>query len=100
MTIILRFNLRRPPKSVDVDGATITPLTIYYTAAEALEAINSSDPINAPVAMAVPSVIVPAWNVVLYPQAKGFWRHVAVESINPFDYDPRLFPPDALPESS
>jgi hypothetical protein len=45
-----------------------------------------------PFAVAVPSVIVPAWNVVLYPQAVGFWDHVAIESVERFEFDPRLFP--------
>lgn len=43
----------------------------------------------------VPSVIVPVWNVVLYPRARGFWEHVSLVSVEPFDYDPRLFPEEA-----
>jgi RES domain-containing protein len=43
-------------------------------------------------AMAVPSVIVPVWNVVLYPQEHAFWQHVALESVEKFEFDPRLFP--------
>jgi hypothetical protein len=42
--------------------------------------------------LAVPSVVVPVWNVVLYPQASGFWEHVSLESVEPFELDPRLFP--------
>jgi RES domain-containing protein len=52
-------------------------------------------------ALAVPSVVVPAWNVVLYPQALGFWEHVSLESVEPFELDPRLFPegtPIEMPE--
>jgi RES domain-containing protein len=45
-----------------------------------------------PFAVAVPSVIVPVWNVVLYPQAPGFWDHVALEAVERFEFDPRLFP--------
>jgi RES domain-containing protein len=44
-----------------------------------------------PFALAVPSVIVPVWNVVLYPKGTGFWKHVTLESVECFDYDPRLF---------
>ncbi|HEV2324977.1 MAG TPA: RES domain-containing protein [Terracidiphilus sp.] len=51
-----------------------------------------------PFAVAVPSVIVPAWNVVLYPRAVGFWSHVALESVDAFTFDPRLFPQDASVE--
>ncbi len=47
---------------------------------------------RATIALAVPSVIVPAWNVVLYPGATSFWEHVGLLSVEPFDYDPRLFP--------
>lgn len=43
------------------------------------------------IAIAVPSVIVPAWNVVLYPQAPYFWEHVSLISVEPFEFDPRLF---------
>lgn len=48
-----------------------------------------------PFAVAVPSVIVPVWNVVLYPEGRGFWDHVSLESIEAFDFDPRLFPEGA-----
>jgi len=46
----------------------------------------------APFAIAVPSVIVPAWNVVLYPEAPHFWDHVSLIGVEPFEFDPRLFP--------
>lgn len=52
-----------------------------------------------PLAVAVPSVIVPVWNVILFPQANAFWDHVSLESIEPFDFDPRLFP-DQTPKES
>jgi hypothetical protein len=53
-----------------------------------------------PFAVAVPSVIVPVWNVVLYPEGRGFWDHVSLESIEAFKFDPRLFPEDAGKEPS
>jgi hypothetical protein len=53
-----------------------------------------------PFAVAVPSVIVPVWNVVLYPQGIGFWDHVALESVDAYEFDPRLFPEGAVVESS
>jgi RES domain-containing protein len=52
-----------------------------------------------PFAVAVPSVIVPAWNVALHPGGTGFWDHVSLESIEPFEFDPRLFPDDVQAES-
>ena len=51
-----------------------------------------------PLAVAVPSVIVPAWNVILYPQGRGFWDHVKLISVEPFAFDPRLFPENAATE--
>lgn len=48
-----------------------------------------------PFAVAVPSVIIPVWNVVLYPKGVGFWEHVSLESVDAFEFDPRLFPEDA-----
>ena len=51
-------------------------------------------------AIAVPSVVAPVWNVVLYPRAAGFWEHVSLASIEPFGYDPRLFPDETPPEDT
>ncbi len=51
-----------------------------------------------PFAVAVPSVIVPAWNVVLYPEAHGFSVHVSLQEVSPFQFDPRLFTEDAAAE--
>ena len=51
-------------------------------------------------AIAVPSVIVPVWNVVLFPREAGFWDHVSVESVEPFQFDPRLFPENAAVEAT
>ena len=48
-----------------------------------------------PFAVAVPSVVDAQWNIVLYPEAKGFYRHVTLLAIEPFQFDPRLFPEDA-----
>jgi len=52
-----------------------------------------------PIAMAVPPVIVPVWNVVLYPDAPGFWDRVSLVSVEPVEFDPRLFPSDAIAET-
>jgi hypothetical protein len=37
-------------------------------------------------------VIVPAWNVILFPHGNAFWKHVSLDSVEPFHFDPRLFP--------
>ncbi len=52
-----------------------------------------------PFAIAVPSVILPVWNIVLYPQQLGFWDHVSLESVEPFTFDRRLFPEEAQLET-
>jgi RES domain-containing protein len=49
-------------------------------------------------AVALPSVIVPVWNVVLFPQGRSFWEHISLESVEPFKFDPRLFPEGAAAE--
>ena len=49
-------------------------------------------------AIAVPSVIVPAWNVVLYPRTPGFDRYVRLVKLESFEFDQRLFPED-VPET-
>jgi RES domain-containing protein len=49
-------------------------------------------------ALAVPSVIVPAWNVVLFPRGTGFWKHVSLEKVEEFEFDPRLFSEEARKE--
>jgi hypothetical protein len=50
-------------------------------------------------AVAVPSVVAPAWNIVLFPGAHGFSESVTAESIEPFEFDPRLFPENTPVES-
>jgi len=47
-----------------------------------------------PFAVAVPSVVVPAWNVVLYPDAPGFREHIRLRGVTAFHFDERLFPPN------
>jgi RES domain-containing protein len=72
-------------------------IPIYSTLREAREKYYGNPTIGSRLwddnfAIAVPSVIVPVWNVVLYPQASDFWDHVSLESVEPFEFDPRLFP--------
>lgn len=42
--------------------------------------------------VAVPSVIVPDWNVILFPDHHRFFQHVSLVSVEPFEFDPRIFP--------
>lgn len=45
-----------------------------------------------PIAFVVPSVIVPEYNVILYPRPVNFEpEFVRIESLEPFEFDPRLF---------
>jgi len=55
---------------------------------------------GAPMALVVPSAVAAAWNVVLYPDALGFWDHVSLRNVEPFDFDPRLFPENTPRELS
>jgi hypothetical protein len=54
-----------------------------------------------PIALVTPSVIVPEYNVVLYPRPENFEpEFVRIESVEPFDFDPRMFehlPPAYIP---
>jgi len=51
------------------------------------------------IAILVPSVVVPVYNAVLYPDAAGFDEHVALTDVSQFTFDPRLFPEGAIRES-
>lgn len=88
-------------KNALIDPKTSACLWFYRSLAEAKKAFQGAPHIFAvginPFAVAIPSVIVPVWNVVLYPKGVGFWEHVSLESIEPFQFDPRLFP-EATPE--
>jgi RES domain-containing protein len=79
-----------------IDRDTSGGISILPTLAAAKSAFSSGSTVLRfgfnPFAVAVPSVIVPEWNVVLYPQGVGFWEHVTLESVEPFEFDPRLFP--------
>ena len=45
-----------------------------------------------PIAFIVPSVIVPEYNVVLYPRPENFEpEFVRIESVEPFEFDARMF---------
>lgn len=68
------------------------------SAARSFFGLRPVDEAMNPFAVAVPSVIVPVWNVVLYPQATGFWDHVSLDSVEAFEFDPRLFAEDAALE--
>lgn|GEM_PF-1375299 len=85
-----------------VDPVTNASLWFYRSIAEAKKAFASPHRFAAgisPFAVAIPSVIVPVWNVVLYPNGIGFWNHVSLENLEVFQFDPRLFPEDTPEES-
>jgi RES domain-containing protein len=89
-------------KNALIDPKTSACLWFYRSFAEANGAFESAPHLFAggvnPFAVAVPSVIVPAWNVVLYPNGIGFWDHVSLESVEAYQFDPRLFPEDTPEE--
>lgn len=76
------------------DKQTGDSVYVYRTLADARLAFKwvRPDLILKPLAIALPSVIAPVWNVVLFPAGHGFWDHVALETVEPFEFDPRLFP--------
>lgn len=51
-----------------------------------------------PFAVALPSILAPAWNVVLYPSETAFWKHVTLVDVEPYVYESELFPDDAVDE--
>jgi RES domain-containing protein len=48
--------------------------------------------VNLPLAIAVPSVIDPQWNIVLFPTSSYFWSNVKLLKVSPFRFDARMFP--------
>ena len=83
-----------------LDRSTSASLTAFTSLADARKAYSAlPNPAWNCFAIALPSVVIPAWNVILYPQRVGFWNHVTLEAIEPFTYDPRLFPEHAVSES-
>ena len=86
-------------KNALIDPETNGCIWIYRSLADARRSFKDGTHMFAaginPFAVAVPSVILPAWNVVLFPDGVGFWKHVSVESVDAFEFDPRLFPEDA-----
>jgi RES domain-containing protein len=75
-------------------------IAVFETIAQARKGLASAPHgFSIFMAIAVPSVIVPVWNVVLYPQNPQFWQQVSLENVVPFEFDPRLFPEDAQTES-
>ncbi len=88
---------------LDLSGISATtngPFTVHRSLKAAKFWVDLLQPqARPPIAMAVPSAIVPVWNVVLYPDAPGFWGRVSLASVEPVEFDPRLFPTDAIAES-
>ena len=97
------FGAWEPQKDALIDPNTNGCLWFYRSLSAARDRFNRSGMFAAgvnPFAVAVPSVIVPAWNVVLYPKGIGFWDHVSLESLEPFEFDSRLFPENTPVENS
>jgi RES domain-containing protein len=94
--------LWREPQGIAEEENTAAKWAAYTTLKSAYEEwpVTAAVEYKELVVLAVPSVIVPEWNVVLYPQAKGFWDHVRLVSAEPFSYDERLFPSQPEERSS
>lgn len=89
-------------KNVVIDPQTGGCFYFYRNLAKARDSFKDSPPYFAAgmgaFAVAVPSVIIPVWNVVLFQQGGGFWEHISLESAEAFRFDPRLFPEEAAVE--
>lgn len=86
-------------KAAFIDSQTGGSMAFHRSISEAKLRLQSAEFTRSSFAVAVPSVIVPVWNVVLYPQRAGFWEHVSLESVEPFEFDPRLFPENTPTET-
>jgi RES domain-containing protein len=85
------------------DGSSQPPghLSVFPSLRVARQQLfGTTDPNSpwSPLAVALPSVVVPVWNVVLYPRARQFWDRIKLVSVEPVEFDPRLFPVHAIPE--
>jgi RES domain-containing protein len=95
---LMKISVRGTWRNFDSETSKEVDSTAFFLHFSSLDIANSivrpRHPFHsrATIAVAVPSVIVPVWNVVLYPGAASFWEHVSLLSVEPFDYDPRLFP--------
>ncbi len=89
-------------KNAIIDPKTNGCFWFYRSLSEAKDAFGNGPLMFTagirPFAVAVPSVVVAVWNVVLFSQGIGFWKHVSLESVDPFEFDPRLFPDSAEKE--
>lgn len=96
MKILVSGSWQQPYPNYVMDPQTGGCIWFYRDLATAKSDFNDLVRVLRPFAVAVPSIIVPVWNVVLYPQRRGFWEHVSLENVEPFEFDPRLFPEDAM----
>lgn len=90
-------------KSAITDPQTDGCIWFYRDIATAKKHFNAGQHLYGggmnPFGVAIPSIIVPVWNVILYPQGVGFWNHVSLESVDAFEFDPRLFSENASVET-
>jgi RES domain-containing protein len=95
MTIGLSGNWSRAGNGL-VDKQSKAAIRIYGSLLEARDPAAGILPTlslgSRPFAVAVPSVVDAQWNIVLYPRTKRFDRHVTPLNVEPFEFDPRLFP--------
>jgi RES domain-containing protein len=80
---------KKPAHSQSVFGFShaserVPTLRVYETLGMARSAFEHPS-FETPLAIALPSIRVPAWNVVLYPEGTDFWRHISLVSVEPFD---------------
>ncbi len=99
MSITISGNWQKHGSFYRQDDSTGGVVGIFSSPRDANRFAQQSDPLlSMPFAIAVPSVIVPVWNVVLYPRRHGFESHVKLGSDEPLVLDSRLFPDGASRE--
>jgi RES domain-containing protein len=92
MKIKLKGSLQYVLPDFEIELGT-NALFYTYSTLKAANAMYKRGRFSDALAVALPSVVSPAWNVVFYPQTRGFWDLVTLEDVRAFDYDSRLFPP-------
>ena len=95
MHIALRGNWQVFEDSI-IDRQDRASIRLCKTLAEARRAFANPFDLSLHFAIALPSVIIPAWDVVLYTGMQGFWNHVSLQVLEPFEFDARLFPDTAM----
>ena len=90
---IIATELGSPPNAPTQNWQRFISVRQSIAAAKAHPDIYNYDHLE--LARLIPSIIVPEYNVVLNPASGNFQHLVRLVSVEPFEFDPRLFPENA-----